>query len=84
MSEQPITLSVLARFHREVLLPDVERIVGNAVDGLRDEIHALHDSLRVKFERLETEYQAIKAGVGVDGLQAQVDALERRLPASSS
>jgi len=74
MSEQPITLSVLARFHREVLLPDVERIVGSAVDGLRDEMHALHDSSLVRFERLETEYEAIKAGLS---------RVERRLAMSS-
>lgn len=64
MSEQPITLSVLARFHRGVLLPDVERIVGGAIDGLRDEMRALHDSLLVRFDRLETQYEATKARLG--------------------
>jgi len=27
MSDQPVTLAVLAKFHREVILPDMQRIV---------------------------------------------------------
>jgi hypothetical protein len=42
MSDQPITLAVLARFHREVIVPDIQRIVDEAVSGsearLRDEM----------------------------------------------
>ena len=72
MSEQPVTLSVLLRFHREFLLPDVERIVGAAFEGLRDEMRTLHDSLLVKFERLETEYEAIKEAPRVQGHRRQV------------
>jgi chromosome segregation ATPase len=78
MSEQPITLSVLMRCHRKVFLPDVERIVSRAVgrleQRLRDEMRTLHDSLLVKFERLETEYVAIKAALG--RLEQRLDSLE--------
>src|SRR5207247_4929433 len=31
---------------------------------LRDEMYALHDASLVRFERLETEYSSIKAGLG--------------------
>jgi len=59
--------AVLARFHREVLLPDVERVVNAAVGGaesrLRDEMHGLFDSLSQRLERLETEYHMIVAAL---------------------
>jgi hypothetical protein len=74
MSEQPITLSVLMRFHREVFVPDVKRIVGEAVGGLRDEMHTLHDSLLVRFERLEN----IRARL--DAVAAQVTAPRKPQP----
>jgi predicted nucleic acid-binding Zn-ribbon protein len=74
MSEQPITLSVLRRFHEEVLLPDVRRIVADSELRLRDEMHALHDSLLVRLDRLETEYEAIK--VGLRRVEERLDSLE--------
>jgi chromosome segregation ATPase len=65
---------VLARFHREVIVPDVERIVGASERRLRDEMHGLHDAVLTKLDRLEFEYQAIKSGlVRVEG---RLDALE--------
>ena len=67
MSDQPLTLIVLAQFHRQVILPDIERVVGNAVGGserrLRDEMHTLHDFVLTRLDRLETEYEAIKSGL---------------------
>jgi chaperonin cofactor prefoldin len=60
-------VAVLAKFHREVLLPDVERVVNAAVGGsesrLRDEMHGLFDSLSQRLERLETEYHMIVASL---------------------
>jgi hypothetical protein len=77
MSDQPLTLSVLARFHREVIVPDIQRIVGDALSAsetsLRDEMHGLHDSLLKKFARLEDEYAMITAG-----LQRVEERLDRR------
>jgi hypothetical protein len=59
-------LSVLTRFHREVLLPDVERIVGNASEGterrLRDEMQTGFDALAQKLDRFESEYHMLVAG----------------------
>jgi len=50
---------VLAKFHREVLLPDVQRVVSGAVEAserrLRDEMHALFESLSKQIEDLRTE-----------------------------
>jgi hypothetical protein len=54
MADEPITLSTLAQFHRDVVLPDIERVVEGAVRGLRDEMHGLFDSLSEKIDRLET------------------------------
>jgi len=66
-------VNALARFHQQVVLPDIQRIVGTAVEDmgrqLRDEMHTLHDSVLAKLDKLETEYHSIKVGL---------DALERR------
>jgi hypothetical protein len=53
-------IPILAKFHREVVLPDIERIVGNAVEGaerrLRDEMHTLFDALAARLDRLLQEH----------------------------
>ena len=64
MSDPSIPLSMLTQFHREIVVPDIERIVGASERRLRDEMYALHDASLVRFERLETEYSSIKAGLG--------------------
>lgn len=65
-------VQVLTKFHREILVPDIERIVGAAVEGserrLRDEMHTLFDALAHQIQDLK-----------VDGLKAQVRTLEARL-----
>ena len=63
MSDAPLTLAVLAKFHQDVLLPDVQRIVGEAVDSLERRIDARFDGVYQRFDRLETEYQMIVAGL---------------------
>lgn len=85
MSDEPITLAMLARFHREVILPDIA---------------ARFDDIRACFERLDTECVYLKMGlarievrldrkdgrsdvaalrVRVDSLQAQLRTLDRAL-----
>lgn len=85
MSDEPITLATLARFHREVVLPDIA---------------ARLDAIRARFERLDTECVYLKMGlarievrldrshgrsdvaalrVRVDSLQAQLRTLDRAL-----
>jgi hypothetical protein len=88
MSDQPLTLIVLAQFHRQVILPDIERVVGAAVGGcerrLRDEMHTLHDFVLTRLDRLEIEYEAIKAGLGrlenrFEQTEARLDRIDARL-----
>lgn len=55
--------SVLMRFHREVVVTDIERIVGQRIDVLRDETLSHFDAMYKRFDRLETEYQALSAAV---------------------
>ncbi len=85
MSDQPLTLIALAQFHRQVILPDIERIVGNTVQGaetrLRDEMQTLHDVVLKRLDRLEIEYEMIKVGLQrveerVEGLEGRLDHLE--------
>ena len=64
MSDQPITLAVLAQFHREIILPDVQRIVGEAIAGSERRMQATLDKIFHKLDKLETEYEALKAGLG--------------------
>ena len=58
MSEQPLTravlASVLADFRRDLILPDMERVVQTAVGELRVEMNAHFDDVCHRFERLET------------------------------
>jgi chromosome segregation ATPase len=88
MSDEPLTLGVLAKFHREVIVPDVERIVSDAVSGserrLTDHIERLWDALLGTRERLETEYILIKSGIArvegqLDGIDEHLDRMDERL-----
>jgi hypothetical protein len=67
MSDQPLTLAVLARFHQEILMPEVRQVVreevGKEAHALRDELHAGFDAIAQRFDRLEIEYQMLVAGV---------------------
>ena len=73
-------IPVLTRFHREIVVPDIERIVAASEQRLRNEMHTLFDSLSRQVEDLRTEYHMLVAGLKrVDGLQEQVRTLEARL-----
>src|SRR5437763_1237809 len=81
MSDQPLTAGVLAgalaEFHHTVLLPDVQGLVGESERRLTNQIERLWDALLDTRERLETDYQSIKAGLarvehGLDGLEPEV------------
>src|SRR5688500_7006578 len=77
MSDQPLTLAVLAQFHRQVILPDIERVVNNAVGQLRLEMDGHFDDVYARLDRLEVEYQAIKEGLR--RLEARHDHLETQV-----
>ncbi len=84
-------VAALAQFHREVLLPDIQRIVTESEGRLRDEMHGLFDGLAHRLERLETEYHMLVAGVRrieerldrveqrLDGVEQRLDGVEQRL-----
>jgi hypothetical protein len=59
MPDDPITLATLMQFHREVLLPDVQRLVDQAVGDLRAEMNGHFDAIYQRFDRLETEYHML-------------------------
>src|SRR5258708_40256272 len=52
---------VLTQFHREVILPDVQRIVDDAYGKLRNEMYTQFDGVYMRFDRLESEYYALKS-----------------------
>jgi chromosome segregation ATPase len=70
-------VSVLARFHREVVLPDIERVVARLVNPRFDEIDGHFGAIYQRFERLESEYQALKAGM--IRVEERLDRIEQRL-----
>jgi len=77
-------LSVLTRFHREVVVPDIERIVNDSVGGvnspltaLRQEMLSHFDGIYRRFDRLESEYQAVSAAL--KRLEDRVAAVEQKL-----
>src|SRR6266508_4069558 len=82
--DRPITLSVLAKFHREVILPDIERVVSGVEFGLRDDTQTLFHALTARLDRLETEYQMLVAGLKrveerLDRVEWRLDRVEGRL-----
>jgi chromosome segregation ATPase len=85
MSDQPLTVGALAdalaKFHRDVIAPDIQRIVGDAVSGaegrLRNEMQGFHDSILKKLGDLETESAAIK--IGLKRVEERLDLVEVRL-----
>jgi chromosome segregation ATPase len=87
MSDQPITLAMLAQFHRDVLLPDMHRVFEVQFERLVkprfDEIDGHFDAIYHKLDKLETEYESLKAGVKrveerVDRVDVRLEALERQ------
>lgn len=90
-------LSILTRFHQGVVLPDLDQRLGQVreeTSALRREMLAHFDEMYRRFDRLETEYQALAAAVArlearsvtraefneeVEGLRARVKELERRI-----
>jgi predicted nuclease with TOPRIM domain len=81
MSDVEDLVHVLTKFHREIVVPDIERIVGNAVEGaerrLRDEMQTGFDALAQRLERLQTEYHMLVAGL--KRVEERLDRVEQRL-----
>ena len=73
---------MLTRFHREVVMPDMERAIDERVGGLRNEMLTHFDGIYQRFDRLETEYHSIVEGLR--RLDNRMDALEKRMAALES
>jgi len=74
-------LPILARFHREVVVPDVKRIVdeavGEGIGALEQRLNGHFDAIYQRFDRLETEYHMLV--VGVKRIEERLDEIEQRL-----
>jgi len=54
-------IPILARFHREVVLPDIERIVGASEQRLRDEMQSLFGALAQRLDWHATDNHLLVA-----------------------
>lgn len=75
---------VLMRFHREVALPDMERIgeriesrLDAKISSLRNEMLSNFDAVFQRLDRLDSEYAALKAAV--ERLEQRMTAVEQKL-----
>ena len=59
MSEQPLTVgafaTALAQFHREIVLPDLERVVRESEFRLRNEMQTFHGEILHNVKKLDSE-----------------------------
>ncbi len=63
MPDDPITLATLTQFHREVYFPDMQRLVAETEQRIQLRMDAQFDAVYQRFDRLETEYQMVLAGL---------------------
>ena len=70
-------IPILTRFHREIVVPDIERIVGASEQRLRDELQTGFDALAQRLDKLEIEYHMLVAGL--KRVEERLDAVEKRL-----
>ena len=68
---------ILMRFHRDIVVPDIERIVGHKVDDLRDEMLTNFDAVYKRFDRVESEQASL--GATVDRIEQRVTVIELKL-----
>jgi hypothetical protein len=83
MTDQPVTLAVLVQFHREVVLPDLQRTVGDQISEadrhLTIQIERFWDALLGTREKLEIEYLLIRSGIA--RLEDRLERVDQRLGA---
>ncbi len=56
MSDQPLTLKMLAEFHREIMVPDIRRIVAETESRLLNRMLSFEDSILKRLGDLDMEY----------------------------
>jgi len=84
MPDDPITLATLTQFHRAVLLPDMQRLIAESEQRIELRMDAQLDAIYQRFDRLETEYQMLVAGLKrveerLDGVEGRLLAVEQKL-----
>ena len=83
MSDQPLTLgnlaTALAQFHRDIVRPDIVQIVNDAVTDSERRAQVNFDAIFHKLDKIETEYQALKAGL--ERVEAAVELTNGRVGA---
>lgn len=72
-------IQTLTRFHREVVMPDVERAIAFKIDPFRDETISHLDAIYQRLGRLEDEYHLLVEAVR--RLEERMDRVEARLGA---
>ncbi|HVT05444.1 MAG TPA: hypothetical protein VHL58_18950 [Thermoanaerobaculia bacterium] len=56
-------LTVLTRFHREIVVPDLERVVDTRIAPLSEEMLTNFDAVFQRLERLDSEYHSLSAAM---------------------
>jgi predicted nuclease with TOPRIM domain len=70
-------VEVLTKFHQQIVVPDIERIVGATEQRLRNEMQTGFDALAQRLDRLEAEYHMLVAGL--KRVEERLDRVEQRL-----
>jgi predicted nucleic acid-binding Zn-ribbon protein len=73
-------IPTLTRFHREVVLPDIQRVVGDLRLEMNQGLSGLDahfDAIYRRFDGLETEYHMLVAGL--KRVEERLDAVEKGL-----
>ena len=77
MPDEPIThpllLTELEQFHREVFLPDFERVMAEMCDRMESRMHWNFDAIVSKLDRLQAQAEEMNACV------ARIDACLERM-----
>src|SRR5262245_53701201 len=70
-------IPVLTKFHRQIVLPDIERVVASSEQRLRDEMQRLFDSLAVELKDLRQAYTMLSHAVA--RIEERLERVEQRL-----
>jgi len=70
-------LSVLTRFHREIVLPDIEEVVAKQISPLRDEMLSGFDAVFKRLDPLDSEFQSLSAATR--RLEGQMASVEQKI-----
>ena len=84
MASEVVTFADLARFHRDVIVPDIKRIVREEVAPIRREIESFRgdvlthfDAVYTRLDSMAVEQTALKGGL--HRLEDRVTRLERKI-----